>query len=354
MCAIMRSCYHFSLLGDTAMKKLASFATTLLLAGLLVVLLSSCGTQRDFKYKVGVSLMTEQHWFYQDLKQAMEDSQARNDCQLIFHSAEFDSNKQMEQIRSFITQRLDAAIICPVDSAAIVPAIEEANKAGLPIFTADVKPDDGEIVCHVASDNVQGGELAAKQMAKLLNDKGNIVIIDYPAPRSVQDRVKGFRDELKKHPNIHILDAPSGEGKKDKAFEVMKNMLVKYQDLQGVFGINDDSALGAVQAIRAAHRKGIVVVGYDGGPEAVQEMAKSDSPLKACVTQYPRKIGKAVVDAVGSYLGGGTPDAEILIPVGVIDAEKAKQLLEQQKQQEAAEQAGELPGADTETEKSPK
>ena len=320
------------------MKKLCVLGSLIVLTLLFTLLISSCGNQRNFKYKVGVSLMTEQHWFYQDLRKAMEDSQARNDCELIIHSAEFDSAKQMDQLRSFITQRYDAAIICPVDSAAIVPAIEEANKAGLPVFTADVKPDGGDVVCHVASDNVQGGELAAKALGELLNGKGNIIIIDYPAPRSVQDRVKGFKQGIKKFKNIKIVDDPSGEGKKDKAYEVMKNMLVKHQDLQGVFAINDDSALGAVQAIRGAERTAdVVVVGYDGGPEAVQEMAKPDSPLKASVTQYPRKIGKTVVDMVGSYLGGGTPDPEKLIPVGLIDAAKAKQMIEQQKEESQLE-----------------
>ncbi len=321
------------------MKKLCVPLALALLIVLAAVLVSSCATQREFKYKVGVSLMTEQHWFYQDLRQAMEDSQARNDCELFISSAEFDSKKQMEQVRSFITQRYDAMIICPIDSAAIGEAIKEANEAGIPVFTADVKADKGTVVCHVASDNVQGGELAAKELGLLLGGKGNIVIIDYPAPRSVQDRVKGFKKGLKKLPGIKVLDSPSGEGKKDKAFEVMKQMLTKHQSLDAVFGINDDSALGAVQAIEAAgRRKDIIVVGYDGGPEAVEKMAEEGSCLKVSVTQYPRVIGKTVVDMVGSFITGGTPLAEKLIAVGTIDTEKAKQMLAQQAEEKEIEQ----------------
>ena len=321
------------------MRKLCIPLASALLLVVAAILVSSCATQREFKYKVGVSLMTEQHWFYQDLRQAMEDSQARNDCELFISSAEFDSNVQMQQVRSFITQRYDAMVICPIDSAAIGEAIKEANDAGIPVFTADVKADEGTVVCHVASDNVQGGELAAEALGELLGGKGNIVIVDYPAPRSVQDRVKGFKKGLKKLPGIKVVDSPSGEGKKDKAFEVMKQMLTKHQDLQGVFGINDDSALGAVQAIEAAGRaKDIVVVGYDGGPEAIEKMAEPDSPLKVSVTQYPRKIGKTVVDMVGSYLTGGAPPAEKLIEVGTIDTERAKQMLAQQAEEKALEE----------------
>jgi ribose transport system substrate-binding protein len=156
-------------------------------------------------------------------------------------------------------------------------------------------------------------------MAKLLGDKGRVVIIDQPEVASVQDRVRGFDEELKNHPQITIVGRPSGSGQRARAMAVMEDMLQAHRDLNGVFGINDDSALGATSVLEAAGRKDIIVVGYDATSEA-QSAIKRGSPLKADVIQYPRKIGKTAIEIISRHLAGEKVPALVAVDVGIVDA----------------------------------
>jgi ribose transport system substrate-binding protein len=163
--------------------------------GLLVVL-SSCGKkERAYSgktYRIGVTLLTKSHPFYQELEAAMRETANKHNVKLNVQSAEFDMKDQQAQIENFITQRMDALVVCPVDSDTIGGAIRRANEAKVPVFTADIAANDGEVVSHIASDNVAGGRLAGEYMAKLLNGKGKIIIIDHPKVMSVRDRTRGF------------------------------------------------------------------------------------------------------------------------------------------------------------------
>lgn len=279
---------------------------------------------------IGVSLLTKQHVFYRDLEQGMREEAAKRGVDLAIESAEFDNAQQTTQVENFITMGVDAIIVCPADSEGIVQAIKTANQKGVPVFTADIAAKGGDVVCHVASNNVQGGKLAGEYLAKLLNGKGNIVIIDHPVVTSVQERVRGFLEAIEKYPEIKLVARQSGEGQKDKAMAVMENLLQAHPNIDGVFGINDDSALGALSAIRgskAPNKEKIVIVGYDATPEACKAIL-SNTNLKADVIQYPKKIGQKVIEVAARYLEAAKRGENVDIPktiyidVGIVDASK--------------------------------
>jgi len=269
-------------------------------------------------YTVGVTLLTEEHPFYRELKSAfLDECKARNLKPTIL-SCNMDLPTQTTQIENFITQDVKAMVVCPADSAGIAGAIRKANDAKIPIFTADIAAQGGKVECHIASDNIQGGRLAGEYMSKALNGKGEIAIVNDPAVRSVQDRVKGFREAIAKFPGIKVVDDQSAEGKRDMAVTVTENLLQKHPKLSGIFAINDSTALGALAAIDQAGRKDIVLVGYDGDPEARQKITDGTA-LKADSVQYPREIGKATADAVADFLEGKKVPAAIPVKVGIID-----------------------------------
>lgn len=308
------------------------YVIAVLISVTLALGITSCGKKQTGtakkQYRVGVTLLTKSHPFYQELEAAMKETAAENNVTLSIQSAEFDMKDQQAQIENFITQKMDALVVCPVDSDTIGGAIREANKAGIPVFTADISANSGDIVCHIASDNIMGGKLAGEYMAKFLKGKGKIIIIDHPKVMSVRDRTKGFKDEIAKYPGIKIAGTPPGEGERTVAMNVMENMLQSHPDINGVFGINDSTALGALAAIRQAKRDDIIIVGYDGDPEAREEILKG-GPLKADAVQYPRKIGSTTVEMVVKYLSGEKVPAKVPVEVGVIDkasleAEKTK------------------------------
>src|SRR5438093_3927535 len=284
-------------------------------------ILFGCGKRADRKI-IGVSLLTKEHVFYRDLEKGLREAARKNGFELIINSGDWDLAKHQAQIENYIVQKVDAIIVCPVDSKGIGPAIQKANAAGIPVFTADIKAEGGRIVSQIASDNVEGGRLAAQHMAKLLNGRGEVAIIDQPVTQSVIDRVRGFMEEIAAHPEIRIVARPSGDGVRDKAMKAAEDLLQGDHKLAGAYGINDDSALVALAAVEAAGRKGIVIVGFDGIPEARQAILRG-SALKADVVQYPLEIGRITIETIARHLAGEPVASDIPVKVGIIDAHNA-------------------------------
>ncbi|MFQ5423451.1 MAG: substrate-binding domain-containing protein [Phycisphaerae bacterium] len=277
---------------------------------------------RPARRRIGVSLLTVQHQFYQDLRAGLQAEAADRGYDLLISTAEFDATRQSNQIDEFIVQKVDAIVVCPADSRSVGAGIAEANAAGIPVFTADIACTSklGRVIAHIASDNVQGGRLAARLLAEAVGDHGAVAILSHPEVASVADRVRGFKTELSRHPGIRLVAELSAEGKRDRAAKVMEDLLQSHPDLRGVFAINDDSALGALAAIEAAGRLGrIQVVGYDATPEAREKIRSGG--IFGDVVQSPREIGRLTIRAVADHFGGRAPPAVIPVAVGVFTRE---------------------------------
>jgi ribose transport system substrate-binding protein len=269
---------------------------------------------------VGVTLLTQTHSFFKDLEAGLREEAAKQNMDLVVVACEMDPAKQAAQIEDFVAQRVSAILAAPCDSNAIVPQLAGPEAAGIPVFTADIAAHGGKIVSHVASDNVQGGRLAAQALAEAMGDQGKVLIIDHPTVASVQDRVKGFEEEMKNHPRIIVVARPSADGQRARAMAVMEDALQANRDLKGVFGINDDSALGATAVLDSAGRKDVVVVGYDASPEA-QAAIRSGGPLKAEVVQDPKRIGRTAIDMIAKHLAGQAVPPVVAVEVSVVNAQ---------------------------------
>jgi ribose transport system substrate-binding protein len=273
--------------------------------------------------RIGVTLLTREHEFYRQLEAGLKDAAAREGYELIITSGDFDLAKQQSQIENFIVQRVDAIIVCPADSKGIGPAIEQANQAKIPVFTADIAAHGGQVVAHIASDNLSGGRLAGDFIAKALNGQGSVGIIGQQEVQTGLDRETGFKTELEKYPNIKIVSVLNGGGVRDRALKAAEDMLQGNPGIKAIFGINDDSALGALSAAETRGRTDLVIVGYDATPEAVQAIQRG-SALKADVAQQPKDLGAKTIDAIHSYLNGGQVEKSISVPVKIVDATSLK------------------------------
>ncbi|MCA9728412.1 MAG: substrate-binding domain-containing protein [Candidatus Eisenbacteria bacterium] len=283
---------------------------------------SSTSTEKSGPIRIGVTLLTVQHAFYQELRSGLQEAAAPLGYELFITTGEFDPARQANQIDEFIVQRVDAIVVCPCDSRSVGASIVAANDAKIPVFTADIASTSGlgTVVSHIASDNRAGGRQAAELMARALSEKGQVAILTHPTVASVTDRVAGFKERLADFPGIEIVAELSAEGKRDKAVSVMEDLLQSHPQIDGVFGINDDSALGALAAIEAAGKVGrIKIVGYDATPEARERIA--DGAIFGDVIQSPKKIGELTIQAIQTLLDGGTPPAVIPVEVGVFTAE---------------------------------
>ena len=273
--------------------------------------------------RIGVTLLTREHVFYKDLEAGLKEAADKQGYQLTVTSGDFDLAKQQSQIENFIVQGVDAIIVCPADSKGIGPAIERANQANIPVFTADIAAQGGQVVSHVASDNLSGGRLAAEFIAKALNGEGEVGIIGQQEVQSGLDRELGFKEELKKHPGIKLVSTLNGGGVRDRALKAADDMLQGNPNIKGIFGINDDSALGALSAAEGRGRNDMVIVGYDAIPEAVKAIQRG-SALKADVAQQPKELGAKTIEAIAAHFSGGQVQKSIAVPVKIVDANSLK------------------------------
>lgn len=295
-------------------------------AAALVLLAAGCGdstekantrdtgvTKTDIT--IGVSLLTRTHPFYQELEAGLREGAQANGYELLITAGEFDVARQKDQLQDFIIQKVNAIVVCPCDSRSIGEAIKAANEAGIPVFTADIAclAENARVVTHVASDNVAGGRLAARTLIDALGGEGKVAIIDHPEVESVIQRVKGFEEEIATAPGMTVVAKLSGRGVKDQAFRTAEDILQAHPDLAAIFGINDDSALGALAAVEKAGKSGrVTIVGFDAVPEA-REAIKAGK-IYADVIQKPHEIGVKTVDAITAYMSGHDVPPSVLIP----------------------------------------
>lgn len=274
------------------------------------------------KKRIGVTLLTREDDFYRELEAGLKDEAAKNNFELLVQSGDKDLSRQQSQIDNFVVQKVDAIIVCPTDTRGIAPAIERANAANIPVFTADIAAGAGRIVSHIASDNVAGGRLAAEYIAKALSGEGKVGIIGQPEVQSVVDRETGFKEEIAKSPKITLVPILNGGGVRDRALKAADDMIQANPDLRAIFCINDETALGALSAAQTRGKNDLIIVGYDAAPEAVEKI-KAGTQLKADVAQQPRDIGKQTIEAVARHLRGEPVAAKTDVPVKIVDAETA-------------------------------
>jgi ribose transport system substrate-binding protein len=275
---------------------------------------------------IGVSIQNREAQFYQDMEAGMRAQAKKDGYHLIVVDANRDNARQQAQVEDFISKHVDAIVLTPYDSQAIGSAIVEANNAGIPVFTADIASTSkqGKVVAHIASDNVQGGYEAGTLICNAVGKTGSVAIIDEPEVTSVQDRVRGFKNALAQRcPGVTVVADVDSGGTRDKANSDTGDILQAHKNLKGIFGINDDSALGALTAVEAAGLTGkVAIVGYDATPEARKAIAAGQ--MYGDAIQYPAKIGATAIDVIHDYFAGKKPPAFVKIGVGTFTQADAK------------------------------
>ncbi len=200
---------------------------------------------------------------------------------------------------------------------AVVPLVMKANAAGIPVFTVDRGANAGDVMSHVASDNVAGGKMAAEFLAKQLGDKGKVVELEgVPGSSAAVDRGKGFNEVMDGKGEIEIVARQTANFNRAEGLEVFENILQAQPEIDGVFAHNDEMILGAIQAAEASGRSSIVFVGFDAVDDAVK--AVEDGKLAATVAQQPTEIGKLGVEVAVKHLKGDAVEKYIPVPLSLV------------------------------------
>lgn len=267
--------------------------------------------------KIGLSLSTLNNPFFVSVRDGAKKLADKEGAKLIVSDARDDAATQANNMSDFIQQGVDVILVNPVDSNAIATSVKAANEAGIPVIALDRNSEGGKLLTLVASDNVKGGEMAAKFIIDKIGKGSKVAQLEgIPGASATNERGKGFANIAKKE--LNVVSSQSAEFDRAKGLTVMENILQANPDIKGVFCQNDEMALGALEAISNVGKKDVItVVGFDGTEGAIQSI--KEGKLNATVAQQPDKIGELGVQAAFDHFSGKKVEAKISSPLKLVE-----------------------------------
>ncbi len=252
-----------------------------------------------------------QHQFWQAVKAGSEQAAADLNVDITFEGPESETmvDKQIEMLQTALDKKPAAICLAALDSKAVVPLLEQAKAAGIPVIGFDSGVDSDIPATTAATDNLAAAGLAADKMAELIGDEGEVaVIVHDQTSRTGIDRRDGFVNRMAEaHPNVTIVDVQYGGGDQLKSTDLAKTIIQSHPDLKGFFGANEGSIIGVLNGVKELGKEGqIVVIGYDAGK---QQMDAIRSGVEAgAITQNPVGIGYKCVESAVKAINGETLD----------------------------------------------
>jgi ribose transport system substrate-binding protein len=269
-----------------------------------VALLAGCG--REQKKVVGVVPKGANHVFWQTVHAGALHAGKEYGFEVEWNAPtlEIDSSRQIAIVESMVNRRLAGIALAPVDRKALVTIVERAHAAGIPVAIFDSDIDTEQRITYVATDNREGGRMAARKLAEILVEEGEVAIISFmPGSAATMEREEGFREEIKrKYPRMKIVQTAYGMADRAKARAATENILAAHPDLRGLFADNESSSAGAVLALKNRSNTQVRMVAFDSNDQLVADL--KERAIDALVIQRPFVMGYESVKAIGRKLQG--------------------------------------------------
>ncbi len=240
-----------------------------------------------------------QHQFWQAVKAGADKAAAEFNVEVTFEGPDTEAqvDKQMDMLAAALAKKPAAIGFAALDSQAAIPLLKQAQEAGIAIVAFDSGVDSDIPVATASTNNIAAAALAADKMAELIGGAGKVALVVHDqTSRTGIDRRDGFVNEMAaKFPDIEIVDIQYGGGDQLQSTEITKAILTAHPDIKGIFGANEGSAIGVVNAIKETGTQGVIVIGYDSG--AAQKAAIMEGTMAGAITQNPVGIGYETVKA---------------------------------------------------------
>mgnify|MGYP003874998731 CR=1 FL=1 len=273
-------------------------------------MLAFTGCRRERKVVVGVVPKGANHLFWQTVHAGAIKAAQEFGFEIEWNAPtlEIDASRQIEIVDSMVNRRLAGIALAPVDKRALVAVVERAAKAGIPVAIYDSGIDTDQRITYVATNNEEGGRMAARRLGEILGGKGKVAVVGFmPGSASTMEREFGFQDEIKKlYPKIEILGVQFGMADRAKAMAITENLLTAYRDIAGLFADNESSTAGAVQALKSRNAKHVKLVAFDSSDQIIAELKAGW--IDSLVVQNPFKMGYEATRAIGLKLRGERPE----------------------------------------------
>ncbi len=314
------------------MKKIIAILLVLVLALAMGAAVAEAKDVKDLK--LGFILGSREHAFYLSIEEGINAAAADMGFTAIVDESNLEGAVATQRIENMVTEGLDAISLACNEPSACTIAIEEADRAGVPMFTFDCTSDETDVIkCFVGTDNYQGGvvggEATIAWIEKLgLTDGATVGIIGYPEPQSCIDRENGWMEvmnEYKDKYNLTIVNIGNYKGDAGTAEQLMQDALTSYPEMAVIFTVGDPACIGALAAIKAAGAS-TKMIGFDANPEAHEAILDEENGQiwVGDVAQDPYQIGYKISEQMVKYLTEGTVDSDtILIAPYLVDASNA-------------------------------
>jgi ribose transport system substrate-binding protein len=305
---------------------------------LIAAVLSSCNRETarvggGGKPTIALVLKTLNHPYFVDMRRGAQEAADRLGVTLQVQAAEreIDVEKQMQIVENLIQTGIQALAITPSGSREIVSALVKARDARVPIIVVDTRLDpkaaaDAGVHAEtfVGSDNYEGGKLAGEYLVKATSGKAHVGILEgIPGHETGDSRLRGFRDAVKDTTGVTIVASQPANWERDQGFNVFQNMLQAHPDIDSVFACSDLMALGALEAISAAHRTGsIKVVGFDALDDAKKAIA--EGTMAASVAQFPAEMGRVAIESAVRVIRGEKIPDDIKVKLELVTRDNVK------------------------------
>jgi ribose transport system substrate-binding protein len=295
-----------------------------------VAAIAGSAKAQDKKFTIALIPGLTTDAFYITMRKGAEAAAKAVGATLVFQGApDFNPVTQVPVLDAVIAKKPDAILIAPTDKDQLIQPLKKAADAGIPVITVDTfigtgvyqtgKGDADFPLAYIASDNLLGGAIAARALAKAVGEKGKVYVSNVkPGISTTDQREQGFKDEMKKYPNITVLDTQYNDDDANKAASQLQAVYARNSDLDGVFGANLFSALGAANGVQQAGQTGkIRVVAFDAPTTIVDNI--NSGLVDLAIAQHPAEIGYFGVMAAYAHLTGNSIPTAIGTGFTVID-----------------------------------
>ena len=278
-------------------------AARLSLVPLLVVAVTSCARRDADRFVVGFSQMESDNPWRIAETQSLRDEAAKRGVDIVVTDAQGQTAKQVSDVEDLVARRVDVILLAPREFEGLAPALQAAKDANIPVILVDraaAGTPGQDYVTLLASNFIEQGKRAAEWLAQATGGTAKIVELSgTPGSSVAADRAQGFREGIAKYPNMQILASQTGNFSRAQGERVMQNLAQSLgQQITAVYAHNDEMALGAVQALKAAGRKpgsDVVIVSVDGQRAALEAIIAGE--LGATVESNPR-FGPLAFDTI--------------------------------------------------------
>lgn len=263
------------------------------------------------------------HQFWLTIKAGAEAAAKENGAEIIWQgpAKETEVEKQINIVQDMITSKVDAIVLAACDEQALVPTVQQAIDAGIPVITIDSGVASDLPISFVATDNVEGARMAADTLASLIGKSGNVGLIPFIKGAATSNmREDGFLAGIAAYPDIKVTATLYCQSDVEEAMSVTQDMLTQDTEMKGIFATNEPAAIGAAQALKSAGRAGeIKLVAFDGAEEEINGL--KDGSIQALVVQNPYRMGYLGVKAALDAIIGSPVDKRIDTGVTVVTME---------------------------------